>query len=171
MGQFFSTFLRHLESPGENGTLKEYIQEAGRGLMQWEHDRYGNFMAHMGDWPDHAISTKMKRARMAGQRSTWKKKGDQTFAQQVAGQHFPLLWVNGDLFNSLLNGEPFYMERFYGGGALFMSVTEYGHYHQTGTPKMPARPFVVEPPFEEMQKACGLIGQGVQGLIDSLVPL
>ena len=138
--------------PDVPGAFQDGMREALVLCMTWEQDpRFSTYMTHGGDWADHALSTKVRKARELGLHVS---------AAEAAEMEFMLLFVSGHLFNSLTGGAIDNEFIFTETTAGCFSVTSYGGYLQEGTPKMPARPFVVEPPPDVLAEAGQHIAAG-----------
>jgi hypothetical protein len=135
--------------------------------------RYGRFSEHLGDWADHALSTKKKKFYESGGRAA---KGLGRTADFIAYLQFPLLFsiINGGrLYNAYSPGGADHIRQNLPDGIADWIAVDYAIYHQEGTSRMPARMTLV--PIEDStlgsdlpQEITSTIAGGVASLANSV---
>lgn len=140
----FSRMREAVASGTENSAIKAGMEDAANVYLGFVRRRFSAASGSPGaPWADLAPITKYNRLRRMGAKFP-KKKGFNRLAF-AAGVQLPILYDTGNLYNSLVPGEPGYFEQWNAAGVDVGSTVFYGRFHQNGGGRLPARPIMVGP--------------------------
>jgi hypothetical protein len=154
--------------PDQGGAFQDGLNRALDIMFDWETERFAQFSAHGGDWPDHAPSTKLKLAYATGWRRGRHPRGEPTALEMVTSMEFALLRRTDDLFDSMSSASANHERVFTPTTATGQSTVWYGNYSQSGGAipgRPPVRQYVVTPPQDVLDAAAIAIAEGMAAAV------
>jgi hypothetical protein len=167
----FDLAMDRLASVLDEGTgepsIKAGFQDSANVYLGYIRQRYrsAEFTPPV-PWQDIAPATKYNRLRklVGGFKRT---KGVTKLSRIASAPQLPILYDTGSLYSSFVPGEPGYSEFWWPDGISMGSSVFYARYHQDGTPFMPARPILVLPDTDTLDRMGRGIAIGLQEAFSS----
>lgn len=162
--------LQGLQRPMNQPDLRGGAVEAEETYLGAMRRRFASASHGDGTWPDIKPSTKLQRYYEAGGR--FKRQKGVTRLDRlrfVASLPFPILYVSGETYSSLVPGAA---------GSLFEVMSDrvrggttvhHAHYHQEGGGRLPRRAILVDPDAQLCQQMSAPIVKGYQNFLTSNV--
>ena len=121
------------------GPVKEAALNASDLFWQAMRQRFDEYSARMGDWPEHAESTVKRR-----------------------GAGAPILNQTGVLRDSMDRGDPQHFVDVTTDSVIEGSSDPIGRYHQDGNDRLPQRKILDEPDFDTMELIRRALAEGIE---------
>lgn len=162
----FEAAIDRLQQSATDGFSNPLIQAAGTEIANaYSGEVREHFMqqSHGGsEWAELADSTKYERARKAAGGFSPRMKGRMAAIRSIP---FPKLYINGEIYTSFVPGERWNVLEFQPDRMRYGSSLPRAAYNHFGTIRIPARPILIPPSEQTLERARALLANAMLQII------